>query len=219
MKKSIFRSLFIILLPILLTLAGCSPNSKINLSNITNIESTTGSTLICFGDSLTSGVGGDGTNFPSIIEKRLSIPVINSGRSGDTTYSALPRFERDVLAKDPKIVIVQLGANDYLLWGDTGKPGYGLEGTFKNLEIMIDRIQEYGAVVVLAAIPLSSTYNKNYERLAKERGALLIPNIMKGIYGVRDLMSLDRTHPNDEGYKVMAETILEYLQPLLKIKK
>ena len=219
MKKPIFRSLFTILLFVLFTLAGCSPNSKTNLINITNIDSTAGSTLICFGDSLTSGVGGDGTNFPSIIEKELSIPVINSGRSGDTTYSALPRLERDVLAKDPKIVIVQLGANDYLLWGDTGKPGYGLKGTFENIEIMIDRIQEYGAAVVLAAIPLSSTYKKNYEKLAKEKGLLLIPNIMAGIYGNRELMSLDRTHPNDEGYKVMAETILEYLQPLLKIKK
>lgn len=218
MKKSIFTSLFIILLSILFALAGCSPNSKTNLSNITNIDSTVGSTLVCFGDSLTSGIGGDETNFPLILATELSIPVINSGRSGDTTYSALPRLERDLFAHDPKIVIVQLGANDYLLWGDEGKPGHGLDDTFKNIEVIIDRTQEYGAAVVLAAIPLSPTYKKNYERLAREKGALLIPNIMKGIYRVRDLMSLDRTHPNDEGYKVMTETILEYLRPLLKIK-
>jgi len=197
---------------------GCA-TQKSRFRHVKNLYTAKGTNIVCFGDSLTSGVGGDGVNYPSILARELPIPVINSGRSGDTTYSALPRLERDVFAKDPKIVIVQLGANDYLLWGNAGKPGYGLEGTFKNLEIMIDRIQEYGAVVILAAIPLSPTYNKNYERLAREKGTLLIPNIMKGIYGVRDLMSLDRTHPNDKGYKVMAKTILEYLRPLLKIKK
>jgi lysophospholipase L1-like esterase len=49
--------------------------------------------------------------------------------------------------------------------------------------------------------------------LSDETGAVLIPNIFEGIMGNRKLMS-DPIHPNDAGYKKIAERFYEaILQP------
>ena len=43
-------------------------------------------TIICFGDSLTSGTGADaGMDYPSQPSKMIAKPVINAGLPGDTT--------------------------------------------------------------------------------------------------------------------------------------
>ena len=46
----------------------------------------------------------------------LRIEVINRGRLGDTIVGAIARFERDVLAYWPDLVVWQLGTND-VVWG------------------------------------------------------------------------------------------------------
>ncbi len=70
--------------------------------------------VVAFGDSLIEGVGSTANNdFISIIEQSLNIEIINMGKSGDTTISALARLP-DVLALDPGVVIVLLGGNDFL---------------------------------------------------------------------------------------------------------
>ncbi|MCX5725702.1 MAG: GDSL-type esterase/lipase family protein [Candidatus Saganbacteria bacterium] len=217
--------LLVFCLLLILPLSGCAPSP--DFSGINNFYSAKGKNLICFGDSLTAGVGagggegedigeGEGKDYPSILGRNLSIPVINSGRSGDLTFTAIDRIWSDVLPKDPKIVIVELGANDFLSYGSAGPPGKTTEDTFKNLEYIVDKIEESGAVVVIAGIPFSEEYKKGYEELAKKKKAILIPDIMKGILGSPDLMSPDRIHPNAKGYKVMAENFLAVLRPLLK---
>jgi len=51
-------------------------------------------------------------------------------------------------------------------------------------------------------------YGKAYRQLADDTGADLISNIFEGIMGNRDLMS-DPIHPNDKGYKIIAERFHE----------
>jgi lysophospholipase L1-like esterase len=59
--------------------------------SIRNLRSA-GETIICFGDSLTEGVGaGSGEDYPSILSRLLVMPVINAGQRGDTTAEALAR--------------------------------------------------------------------------------------------------------------------------------
>ena len=199
----------LLVLLLVLLLSGCAGNT---FRNVANLYTARGNNIVCFGDSLTKG---EGVDFPGILGGRLGMSVINSGVIGDTTFSAIPRLEKDVLSKNPKIVIVELGANDYLSWGSQRK-GPSTEESFKNLKYVVDKIIKEGAIVVIAAIPFDSEYKRRYKELAKETGALLIPDIMKGILGNPSLMSLDRMHPNDKGYQVMAENILEYLEPLLQ---
>ena len=124
---------------------------------------------------------------------------------------ALERLEEDVLSKNPDIVLVLLGGNDYL-------KGVIKAETFKNLSLIIDRIQENGAAVALLGIQgglFQDDYRGDFTRLAREKEAVYIPNILKGIIGRTDLLS-DSVHPNDKGYKIIADRVGIVLQDLLR---
>jgi lysophospholipase L1-like esterase len=49
-------------------------------------------------------------------------------------------------------------------------------------------------------------------RESDQTGAILIPNILEDVIGNRKLMS-DPIHPNDAGYKVIAERFFEAMRP------
>jgi len=85
-----------------------------NFDKIRNIDSA-GETIICFGDSLTEGVGGaEGEDYPTVLSRLLALPVVNAGRRGNTTAQALQRLANAVLDKNPRLVIILLGGNDFL---------------------------------------------------------------------------------------------------------
>lgn len=73
-------------------------------------------TIVAFGDSITARRKGVVT-YSEVVENELlkkgvAVKVINSGVPGNTTVHAKARFEKDVLAHNPDIVIIQLGTND-----------------------------------------------------------------------------------------------------------
>jgi acyl-CoA thioesterase-1 len=199
-----------VFLPVLLLLSGCVSGEY---SRVKNLDTATGKTVVCFGNSLTAGNGAPaGSDYPSILSERLSLPVVNAGVPGDTAAAAISRIKEDVLSEDPKIVIVELGANDFLKTGGERK---AIDDAFHELEVIIDEIQNYGAVVVLAGFSVNYEIEQRYKRLARKKGVVLIPNIMKGITGNSSLMA-DSLHPNARGYEVMAESVLEVLELLLE---
>ena len=183
----------------------CSPYGRVK-----NLDSR-GTNVIAFGDSLTAGYGaGEGEDWPSRVSASTNIRVINAGVSGDTTESAMERIEEDVLARDPRIVIVGLGGNDYLR-------GFPIASTEANLRSIVRRIQERGAMVVLLGFrfpSLDANYEDMYERVAKEEGCLLVARTMKGILTDPKLKA-DQIHPNARGYALMAERIGPPLKKLL----
>jgi lysophospholipase L1-like esterase len=164
-----------------------------------------GETIICFGDSLTSGTGASkGGDYPSHLSKMIAKPVINAGVPGDTTAAALQRLEQDVLSRAPDVVLITLGGNDL-------KNGIATDIAFRNLKMIVEAIQNQGARVIIGGLkfPLRDRgFGKAYEKLADQTGAILIHNILEGIMGHRKLMS-DPIHPNDDGYKMMAERFYE----------
>jgi lysophospholipase L1-like esterase len=161
--------------------------------------------IICFGDSLTYGTGaGKGMDYPSQLSKLIGRPVLNAGVPGDTTARALRRLERDVLSKKPDTVLMTLGGNDL-------KNGVPKEVAFRNLAKIVAAIQDSGARVVIGGIKFpfgDRGFGRGYRELADETGAVLIPNIFKGVMGNRKLMS-DPIHPNDAGYKLIAQRFHE----------
>lgn len=181
------------------------------LDNIRNIRSA-GETIICFGDSLTEGVGaGSGQDYPAVLSRELGTPVINAGLRGDTTATALERISEAVLSKNPRLVIVLLGGNDFLR-------RMPRRDTRKNLEAIVRRIQEHGAIVVIAGMRLglwSDEYAAVFAETAQQFGALYIPAVMKGILSDARLRS-DPIHPNQEGYRLIAERIAGRIKPLLR---
>jgi lysophospholipase L1-like esterase len=167
-------------------------------------------TIVCFGDSLTYGTGaGKDMDYPSQLSELIGGPVINAGVPGDTTASALQRLERDVLFKAPDLVLITLGGNDL-------KNGVARDRAFENLRLIVNSIQNTGARVIIGGIrfPIRDRgFGSAYEQLADDTGAVLIPNIYEGIMGNRKLMS-DPIHPNDAGYKIMAERFYEAMLQL-----
>ena len=177
---------------------------------ITNTNPS-GENIVCFGDSLTSGIGATiSMDYPSQLSKMISKPIINAGVPGATTAKALIRLEKDVLSQSPRIVLITLGGNDL-------KNGVPREMAFHNLRIIVKSIQDQGALVVVGGIDMDiwgKGFGKAYKELCSELGAVLIPNIFKGIMGNPKLMS-DRIHPNDEGYAIMAQRFHEAIKPYL----
>src|SRR5438067_9687004 len=151
---------------IVVVVAWPSPYAKVR-----NLDSR-GANLIAFGDSLTAGYGANaGEDYPSRLSALIGETVINAGVSGDTTASALARLDDAVLTRDPRIVIVGLGGNDFL-------GGVPIATTEANLREIVRKTQGAGAMVVVLGFrfpSLSADYEAMYERVAKEEGCLLVP--------------------------------------------
>jgi acyl-CoA thioesterase I len=177
--------------------------------HITNAQPK-GENLICFGDSLTYGTGADnGMDYPAQLSRRIGRPIINLGHPGDTTTSALSRIET-VLENKPRIVMITLGGNDL-------KNGEPKEQAFQNLTTITRAIQARGALVILGGIEIpfyGRGFGDGYRDLARETGAVLVPNVLKGLLGRSHLMS-DPIHPNGTGYGIMADHFHKALAPFL----
>lgn len=193
---------FLILILILLT--GCQ-------QPLANRDSP-GSTIVCFGDSLTEGVGADpGRDYPSQLKERVSLPVINAGVRGNTSADALARLDKDVLTHDPKIVIITLGGNDFL-------QSVPETQTLANMTQIIEGIKAHKAMVVWAEVKTSifgDAYLHDFQALADKEHILLISDILHGIID-EPRYKYDQIHPNSDGYKIMADRIYAKIKPLLQ---
>jgi lysophospholipase L1-like esterase len=173
---------------------------------------TGGTTIVAFGDSLVAGRGASpGHDFVSVLSRRAGVPIINAGRSGDTTAAALARLETDVLARNPRIVIVLLGGNDFLRRVPP-------ERAFENLGAIVGRIRARGAAVILVGVSVglfSDPYAERYEALARRTSSGLVPDILDGLMGRSSLMA-DSIHPNDRGYALVADRVEPVLRDLLE---
>lgn len=130
-------------------------------------------TIVTFGDSVTASRGRTAV-FSKLLANDLSydgkeVKVINAGIGGHTTKMALGRFEEDVLAAKPEVVVVMFGINDAAVdvWKKppADKPRVSLADYRKNLSEMIRVLKEQGVRVVLMTpnpIYWSATTRKLY---------------------------------------------------------
>jgi acyl-CoA thioesterase-1 len=226
MKKSIFSTVVILGLAASLFFTGCD-NDTINDSQDT--------TLVCLGNSLTAGYGATtprvddkSKSYPAHLQNKVNIPVINAGVSGNTTSQGLSRVDTDVLSKNPRIVIIELGANDFF-------QGISVTATRNNLQNIINKLYDGNRKIYLArfytdAIAramansigmtnydiqtfLINQYNNMFIALASSNNVVLINDIWDGVWGIH--MS-DSVHPNAKGYEIMANNYFEILRPYLQ---
>ena len=180
-----------------------------------------GPVILAFGNSLTAGHGVlAAESYPAQLQRLLDengfrYRVVNQGISGDTTTGGLARIEAGLSLK-PHIVILELGAND-------GLRGLPVQETKRNLEEMVVKFQQSGATVVLAGMTLPLNYGPDYIRdfenvyrdLANQYKTILIPFFLEGVAARADLNLEDGIHPTGAGYKIVAENVLEAIEPLL----
>ena len=177
--------------------------------------------IVTLGDSLTAGFGlSVEHSYPAVLQERLRAEgyahqVVNAGVSGDTTAGGLARLSWQ-LSRPVEVIVVALGAND-------GLRGLDTEEMRKNLAEIIGISQDAGAKVVLAGVPLPFNYGGDFNRrfravykdLATRFDVALIPSLLEGVVGRRDLNLADGIHPNEEGARIVADNVWRALKPLL----
>jgi lysophospholipase L1-like esterase len=185
-------------------LGGCAKRE------IKNTNST-GKNIICFGDSITFGYGAEPQDaYPLALAKMTDMPVINAGIDGDTSLEALERLDSDVLEREPLLVIIEFGGNDFLR-------KIPKETTLSNIKEMVEKIQAKGAMVAIVDISAGmflGEYRKLFRQLAREKDAIFIPAILNGIITNPSLKS-DFLHPNASGYQLIAQRIYREIAPYL----
>jgi len=178
--------------------------------------------IVAFGDSLTAGFGADqGKSYPDFLQQELDrhgyrYQVVNAGISGETTTDALERL-KTVTALKPAVAIVEFGGND-------GLRGLPVATTRSNLDQIVVGLKESGAEVLLAGMTLPPNYGPDYiaafelvysDSAAKYQVAL-IPFLLEGVAGTSRYMQRDGLHPTAEGNRLVAATVMRYLQPVLR---
>jgi acyl-CoA thioesterase I len=178
--------------------------------------------LVCFGDSLTAGLGtGPGQSYPDYLQADLDkvhsrYRVVNEGISGNTTKDGVARLP-EILALHPTVAVVEFGGND-------GLRGLRVEDTRANLDTIVGTLKKAGVKVALAGITLPPDYgpdyiqkfDETYDVLAKKYRVPLLPFLLKDVYGVPGMMQRDETHATAKGNVVVAQNVLSLVTPLLK---
>jgi len=179
-------------------------------------------TILFLGDSLTEGYGlEDGESFPSLIANRFKaqgrtdIRIINGGVSGSTSASAPGRLQWFVRSR-PDLMILSLGAND-------GLRGLAVTEMEANLVRTIELAQDNGIKVALTGMLIPPNYGPEYTqafaevfpRLAGRYDLPFLPFLLIDVAAIPELNQNDGIHPNVEGAKLVANTVWDFLQPLL----
>ncbi len=167
-------------------------------------EEKTQCDVIAFGDSLTQGVGvAQNQNYPSVLSKMLGKDICNLGIAGNTTVDARDRLTQ-VLDLKPKMVFMGIGANDFL-------KGVAPETTQKNIGHMIDVFTKEGIMVVVLGFEglKDGEKYKTALNLDSRNDIVYVPLAFAGVLDDAKMLSADNMHPNEIGYKKVAQNIYD----------
>jgi len=179
-------------------------------------------TIVAVGDSLTAGYGLDEADaYPAQLERRLREAghpwrVVNAGISGETSSGALSRMNW-VLTLKPDIVILVTGAND-------GLRGIDPKVTEKNLDEMVRILKERNVTVVLGGMKMvtnlgrayTGAFSAVYPAVARRHDLILVPFFLEGVAARADLNQADGIHPTAEGYRIVVDTVLPFVEKAIK---
>lgn len=180
--------------------------------------------VLFLGDSITAGYGLELSQaYPSLIQEKIDakgwpFKVVNAGQSGDTSAGALNRLGW-LLRNRVAVLVLELGGND-------GLRGLPVETTRKNIQQIIDRTRaKYPAAkIVIAGIKVPPNMGREYggkfeaiySELARTNKLPLIPFVLEGVGGVRELNLPDGIHPTAKGHAIVAATVWKTLEPVLR---
>jgi acyl-CoA thioesterase I len=184
-------------------------------------------TIVFLGDSLSAGLGVRSEEaFPALIDEKIRaagmpFETINAGVSGDTSAGGLRRIDW-LLQRKIDVLVIELGAND----GLRGVPSASLK---TNLEAIIEKAKARNPQmkIVIAGMQLppnlgaeyAADFQKVFAEVAKDKEAVLIPFLLAGVGGRRDLNQRDLIHPTAAGHKIVAETVWQTIEPILRQKQ
>lgn len=180
-------------------------------------------TVLFVGTSLTAGLGLEPDSaYPMLIQRKidsagLPFDVVNAGVSGETSSGLLDRLDWLLRGKFD-VMVVETGAND-------GLRGLPVASLRTNLARALDRIRSARpdvqvALVQMEALPnlgpkYAASFHDVYPTLAKEKGVSLLPFLLVGVAGHRELNQGDGIHPNYVGERIVAANVWTGLKAVL----
>ena len=181
-------------------------------------------TIVFAGTSLTAGLGLEPDSaYPQHVQRMIdsagmSYRVVNAGVSGETSSALLRRL--DWLLREPfAVFVVETGAND-------GLRGIPVATMSANIAQIIDRIRAAHpeARILLAqmeappnmGVEYTRQFREAFREVAKEKGVPLLPFLLDGVAGEREMNQGDGIHPNNEGSRRVAANVWKGLRPMLR---
>ena len=179
--------------------------------------------ILIYGDSLSAAYGiPQPQGWAALLKKKLAqekftYEVINASISGETTDSGLTRLASTIKQVKPRIIILELGAND-------GLRGLPINNMRDNLSAMIQLCKKSGIKVLLLGMKIPPNYgvkyteafSQTYTQLGKQHKVALVPFMLENIAARPDLIQTDGLHPNALGQPIILENIWPQLRKLLK---
>lgn len=193
-------------------------------STVSSKELERSRSILFFGNSITAGYQMNPDDaFPALIQERLdslgytSYKVGNSGISGETSGDGLARIAW-TLKQPVDIFFLELGGNDALR-------GMSLAETKENLSSILEEVKKAypQSKLIVAGMEIPPNMGPEYSQefrdlfpyLAERFDAVLIPFLLENVAAEPELNLDDGIHPNEEGHKIVANTVWTFLEPLL----
>lgn len=186
-------------------------------------------TYMGFGDSITVGEGSsDNQGYRPQLESRLaaylgSAQVVNEGISATRSLAGSQRIGDSLRRQRPAFTLIHYGTND---WNERACresfPCY----TIDSLRAVIREAKAQGSLPILATIIPSNTgydarvplernewlelMNALLLEMANQEGTV-VADMWQAFFRVREIGDLffDHVHPNDAGYRIMADTFFD----------
>jgi acyl-CoA thioesterase-1 len=178
--------------------------------------------ILVFGDSLSAGYGLPlGKGWADLLQQRLQresydYRVVNASISGETSLGGRNRLAGALAQHHPRIVILELGAND-------GLRGQAPEATRENLLAMVQAARAAKAKVLLIGMRVPPNYgpdntakfHASFVAVANQTHTPLVPFLLEGFADRRDLFQADGIHPDVQAQSIMLDNVWGRLRPML----
>lgn len=179
--------------------------------------------VVFMGNSITEGWA---SYMPEMFDNQT---YINRGIGGQTTPQMLLRFRQDVIAHQPKVVVILAGTND--IAGNT--PLKDLETVAGHLFSMAELARQHDIKVILCSVVPAAEYpwrkgkrpdvkipqlNKMIQDYCNENKIHYLDYFIAmtdGNGGLIESYGYDGVHPDEDGYKVMTKLVEKALDQLL----
>jgi len=180
-------------------------------------------TVLVLGDSLSAEYGlARGAGWVALLEQKLKAEkidarIVNASISGETTSGGRARLPALLNQHKPRVVVIELGAND-------GLRGLPVPAAEANLRAMASMSQKQDAKVMLIGMRMPPNYGRAYterfftmyENLAKEVKAPLVPFMLEGVADKPALFQADRLHPNADAHPIILNNIWPTFKALIQ---
>jgi lysophospholipase L1-like esterase len=183
-------------------------------------------------------------SWPALLQEKVTVEVINAAKGGETTTGALARIEKDVISKNPQIVIISLGGNDIIagandiITADITKFQTVVETMRDNLQAIIDKVKSPNRKLYLANYLSMEYCNKVLAKYAPSLDESIKPMFYAYLHSIytnlgesNDIELIDEyltaeicdshlqkdgVHPDEKGITKIAVIIFTKIKPFLQ---